>query len=326
MSSNTTTSSCPKRARTHARRYPVQAAPYEADALSLGDIPVPSSNKIHSTLDRMAKRNKNYRLVHFESGTERDEEQRRVWWSIQGSMRPVHLKAVGMFTGALKTTKKTQTTKDEADEEEQSAEEEEHPEKKTECARCFTQDRCKFNSEKKKWFCAAKCFRKEDDAHLEREEQEDGGDYNNEKPPPDEDMPKKEEEETPFKDEHEERDRKKYVPHYYPYEQMAFYRQRFARRTENVLCERCHNHSFVHPNPNLMLYDEKRKTYICRACVKIVNLSAEERILPCKTWLHAYPPQIPYRLRPVPVLTVPWSASDWEEAPKAAAAVEMSLK
>lgn len=314
MSSNSTTSRCPKRARTHARRYPVQAAPYEADALTLGDIAVPSVSKIHSTLDRMARRNKNYKLIHFQSGLEAAEEQQRVWWNIQGSMRPVHLKEVGMFTGALKTVKKNATTTTAAEEEESEESGGDGVEKKAECARCCTQDQCRFN--KKKWLCR-KCYRKEDEARLEQEEREDGGDYNNEKPPPDE-TPQPKEEEPPFKDENEERDRKKYVPHYYPCEQMAYYKQRYARRTEHVECERCHNYSFVHPNPTLMLYDEKRRAYLCRACVKIVNLSAEERLLPCPTWLLAYPHRIPYRRRPVPVLSTRWSASDLaavEEAP-----------
>jgi len=86
-------------------RYPVQHAPNEPDALQLEDIAPPTTSHAASLLSRRHRRKLSTHdscLVHCESGWERDLAQRRVYFEVQGSDKPVYLRPEGTWLGSAR--------------------------------------------------------------------------------------------------------------------------------------------------------------------------------------------------------------------------------
>lgn len=241
-------------------------APTEPEALELEDIPVPSRERAASQIAA------NYRrglegmprtIVSFETGLERREEQERVWWAIQGSANPVHLRGVETFTGKTKRLREPVALDDSEDSAEGAAVVEKDHDKRA----------------------LAKI---------------------------DEQMQKK-------------RMLNTYIPHHYPDEQMWFYKSRFGDNegkkrkidVENVECERCLNYAFCRAKSRYILKNTQSGTWMCRLCLHIVHtLTPAERVVrdvACYTVQRTDPEHRrarvlyprPYRLRVLPVLTLP---------------------
>lgn len=206
-------------------------------------------------------------MVSFETGMERRDEQERVWHAVQGSARPISLRAVETFTGRTKKMRVPVPLDDDSEDSDVGTDEKQIN-KQTEAV------------EKRKFLTT-------------------------------------------------------YIPHHYPPEQISYYRQRLSEpNVANVECERCHNFSFCRAKPSFMLYSDERKTWICRLCLYILQLSPAERVLPCpmvpaaraqhgEKYAFPYRPRIcyhhPYRRRPVPILSVHYPARQAKRAPATAA-------